>query len=742
MHRVSALLFAALLASAEDSSQSSGPEPVRTTVTVTGTRGPMELDKSPVSSSLVTRQEMETRNVRQIDQALTLTEGVIAIRTRGPADNDFGLGLRGFAGRGGQSRTLILVDGQPVNNSYIGSVNWSTFSVSEMDRVEVARGPFSSPYGGNAMGGVVNMITRPVDRRHAELFGQFGSFDTTNYSLRVADRFFDRLGASFGYSRFQTGGYQAQETLRPVSTTASGGIPVIGMRRWLTPTGGTTYQVGHRGRNWFNQEAFRGRGEMSFTPKVFATLQYMHQTRDDGWDAYTTLLRDVAGRPVDNGLVSFVEDGVTRHLTLAPNNFIGTPTGAVLHIVQAQVLATLSPVWNLCLASGITRSPADWYVTTGANATLVGGGGSYVTQANQGVYGNVQLTHQTSGQTITTGTETRHDRASLTSQNVASYALRQDPGRTESQGFGKALNQAAYVQYQKLFSDEITVVAGGRWDYWRTYDGGTQTSPTEPIQRFGDRTTNSLTGKVAASWRLPSNWQVRGSVGNAFRNPSVYELYRDLTLSGILYLANPNVQPEKLFAWEAGLQRFFAAGHAVEATYFENRVSDLIYRTTDFAADSTGRLRRLTNAGLSRTRGLELSSRQRIKSWLGMRQFYTWNDPVLLENPSLPETVGRTLPYVPRHTLGYLATASRHRWTATWGGRYVGKYFSTDTNADTTRGVPGSYNPFFEMEATLSIELHRRASLLINADNLLDRRYYGFALSPGRAIYVGLRLRW
>ena len=131
-------------------------EPVKTTVTVTGTRSPMEIDKSPVSTSVVDRKELEGRNIRQIDQALTQVEGVNAVRTKGPSDNDFGLGLRGFAGRGGQNRTLILVDGQPVNNSYIGSVAWSTFSVSEMERVEVARGPFSSLYGGNAMGGVVN----------------------------------------------------------------------------------------------------------------------------------------------------------------------------------------------------------------------------------------------------------------------------------------------------------------------------------------------------------------------------------------------------------------------------------------------------------------------------------------------------------------------------------------------------------------------------------------------------------
>jgi iron complex outermembrane receptor protein len=726
---------------ADDSPASEKIEPVKTTVTVTGMRSPMEIEGSPVATSLVTREEMESRNIRQIDQALTLSEGVISFRTKGPSDNDFGLGLRGFAGRGGQSRTLILVDGQPVNSSYIGAVNWSTFAVNEMERVEVARGPFSSLYGGNAMGGVVNLITRPVDRRRLELFGQMGSRDTTNYSLNAADRFFGRVGLSFGYSRFQTGGYSPQPILR-APAAGTGGVPVTGVRRWLTPTGGTTYEVGERGNDWFNQDAYRLRGEYSLTKNVFASVQYMRQRRGEGWDAYRTDLRDASGAPVDSGLVSFVDvDGVTRRLSLTPSNFIGTPTGGLVHIVQAQVLATLSPAWNVRVAGGWNRSPGDWYVTPAANATLTGGGGSFVNQTNQGLYGNIQVSRQASGQSLIFGTETRHDRARIASQPIPNYALRDNGGPYDSQGFGKAINQAAYVQYQKTLGEGLNVVAGGRWDYWRTYDGGTQTGATTPVLRFGERSTNAFTGKIAATYRMPGNLQLRASVGNAFRNPSIYEMYRDLVLSGILYSANPNVQPERLLAWDLGVQRSFSGGHAVEASYFENRVSDLIYRTTDFAADPAGRIRRLTNAGLGRTRGVELSARQTLTPWLNMRQFYTWNDPVITSNPDLPDTVGRTLPFVPRHTTGYLVTASKSRWTATWGGRYVSSVFSTDTNTDTTRGVPGSYNPFFEMEAAFSFQVHSHVSLIVSADNLLDRQYYMSFLAPGRAVYGGLRFR-
>lgn len=734
------LPFLLLAETPPPSTQATGIEPVKTTVTVTATRSAMELDKSPVSTSVVTRQEIESRNIRQIDQALTLVEGVNAFRSRGPGDNDFGLGLRGFSGRNGQRRTLILLDGQPMNDSYIGSVNWSIFPVSEMERVEVARGPFSSLYGGNAMGGVVNMITRPIDRRQVELFGQYGNRDTMNYSVRVADRFFDKLGISAGYTRFQTGGYSTQEILRTPVTTGGTAVPVTGVKRWETPTGGVTYQVGEQGRYWFNQEAWRLRGEYAISDKSFVSLQYLRQGRIAGFDDYVTYLRDPAGNPVDSGLVSFVDGGVQRRLSVAPSNFIGVPTGADVNIAQFQWLQTLNPTWNVRIAAGYYRIPGDWYITPGAAASQAGGPGSYTSTMSQAWYGNVQTTRQTSGQTTIFGTETRHDQARTVAQNIPVWTLRRDGGAFTSQAFGKAINQSAYAQHQYSRIEGLNLVAGARWDYWRTYEGGNQTAIHQTPTRFPERSTNSLTGKVAGVYSL-KGWQLRGSVGNAFRNPSVYELYRDLVLAGSLLLGNPNVLPERLLAYEAGVARSFGPRASFNTTLFENRITDLIYRVTDFAADPTGRIRRLTNAGLSRTRGLEFSAQQRVASWLTLRQSYTYTNALITRNDPLPATVGKRVPYLPLHTIAYMATVAKSRFAATWSGRYAGHQFSTDTNADRTRGVPGSYDPFFETDLSVSVTLNRHWSFVGTCDNLLDRRYRLFHIAQGRTILTGVRFR-
>lgn len=58
------------------------------------------------------------------------------------------------------------------------------------------------------------------------------------------------------------------------------------------------------------------------------------------------------------------------------------------------------------------------------------------------------------------------------------------------------------------------------------------------------------------------------------------------------------------------------------------------------------------------------------------------------------------------------------------------------------KGVPGSYDPYFEMDVSAGIRITRHVSFQASVDNLLDRIYYTFTPSPGRMVYAGLKLRF
>jgi len=112
--------------------------------------------------------------------------------------------LRGFPE---QKRTLVLVDGQPQNNGYTGDVDWNGILPENVEKIEVARGPFSSLYGGNAMGGVVNILTRMPEKREIILKEGYGNDDYwTNYGS-YGDRWFDRLSLFTSYGYQSSNGY-------------------------------------------------------------------------------------------------------------------------------------------------------------------------------------------------------------------------------------------------------------------------------------------------------------------------------------------------------------------------------------------------------------------------------------------------------------------------------------------------------------------------------------------------------
>jgi outer membrane receptor protein involved in Fe transport len=86
--------------------------------------------------------------------------------------------------------------------------------------------------------------------------------------------------------------------------------------------------------------------------------------------------------------------------------------------------------------------------------------------------------------------------------------------------------------------------------------------------------------------------------------------------------------------------------------------------------------------------------------------------------------------------------AQHKRWTGSLTGRYAGATFSQDNNSDVVKGVPGAYDPYFLLGASVGYQINSHLQLFTSGENLLDRRYYLNYLAPGRAVYGGLRLKF
>lgn len=147
-------------------------------VTVTATRAAKRLEDAPGSVSVIGRSSLHTRAIARVDQAVGTTPGVYNHRPNVLDDGHGSLELRGLPG---QKRTLVMMDGVPMNDGYNGGFRFAGFAAEDLERVEVVRGPSSSLYGGYAMGGAVNFVTRMPERRTLRAdFGYAPDLGTAN----------------------------------------------------------------------------------------------------------------------------------------------------------------------------------------------------------------------------------------------------------------------------------------------------------------------------------------------------------------------------------------------------------------------------------------------------------------------------------------------------------------------------------------------------------------------------------
>lgn len=126
------------------------------TIVVTASRIPQELLDVPVSVEVLDGATLAQAGVETLGEALRLAAG-ISVRQTGARSGIEQMSIRGSSAE----QVLILVDGMPVASPQ-GSLNLALVPIAHVERIEIVKGPGSSLYGANAVGGVVNVITRPA----------------------------------------------------------------------------------------------------------------------------------------------------------------------------------------------------------------------------------------------------------------------------------------------------------------------------------------------------------------------------------------------------------------------------------------------------------------------------------------------------------------------------------------------------------------------------------------------------
>src|SRR5437870_6936254 len=187
-------------------------------VTVTATKTEQRLGDVPASTTILSREEIRQSPAVVADDVLRQIPTFSLFRRTSSLSShptSQGVSLRGI-GPSGVSRTLVLVDGVPLNDPFGGWVYWSRVPLADLDRIEVVDGSSSSLYGNYAMGGVINIVGNRPARRTIGLKPQYGNHNSPKFDFIGSD-VWDKLGVGVDGSMFDTDGF-------PIVATSEKGI--------------------------------------------------------------------------------------------------------------------------------------------------------------------------------------------------------------------------------------------------------------------------------------------------------------------------------------------------------------------------------------------------------------------------------------------------------------------------------------------------------------------------------------
>jgi outer membrane receptor protein involved in Fe transport len=181
----------------------------------------------PANVSVVTGEDVKTEQVNHYLDMLRQVPG-IGLSTYGQGGIGDGIGMRGFFSDHG-SQTAFYVDGVPLNwannNHANGLTDLSWLTPEMIDRIEVIKGPFSALYGGFAMGGVINIVTKKTDSS-SQISGYGGSYGTCRGAAELTKDFSSGVTPLLIAEGFHQDGYRQNSDWSRINSFNKVTLPV------------------------------------------------------------------------------------------------------------------------------------------------------------------------------------------------------------------------------------------------------------------------------------------------------------------------------------------------------------------------------------------------------------------------------------------------------------------------------------------------------------------------------------
>lgn len=709
-------------------------------VVISATKTATAVSNAPAAVTVIGQKDMETKNISRLGDALTKVPSLyLGFPALGQTQGSSGSG--GFSLRGANTqRTLVLVDGQPLQDSNSSSVDWRTVMTDDIEKVEVVPGAFSSLYGSSAMGGVINVITKRASKHELTVRGKKGFQDAEGEdgSIYLRERLDNGLGITAGFSYQDRDSYMNEYNVRSLS---SGTVnrPVTGAIPTTTSRGVDAYIVGEKGRSPWTQMNATAKLDYDFSNGDRIHAGWSFSDYQMGYSPLNSYLRDGAGNTVTSG----TRLGIDGHrLNLNESTFV---TSAPLNSASNRYFGGYEHHFtsDVVLKTNVAFIDREYSFSTvdTTGTTQYNGSGVLTDVPNNGLDTDMQLNFPlrfghmpfAKDHVFVTGANLHRETVDRGAFKLTNWRQSDSVTSLKNAYTGDSKIYSLYAQDEISVFDPLTVYLGGRMNWWETEGDFKQFDPLVASAKYQNHGTTNFSPKFSGVYKPIDELTFRTSWGTAFRAPANADMYSTSVISSttapsgkLTTQGDPNLKPETATTWEAGGEWHISPKVKIGSTYYETVITDMIY-SKNVSLDLTQKI----NAGKARIRGVEFTFGSKPVEWLELFANYGYVDSRMLSNPADEKSVGKRLTTVPKHAIKAGFIASYQDWSGSMEMNHFSHQYVQSDNSDYVDNVPGSPSEYTLLNAKLGYKINDMIKLNTAVNNLTDEKFYQFYLMPG-----------
>lgn len=660
-------------------------------ITVTANRQAERLQDVPANVQVVTEKDIQKRNVQNTAQAVAMVTGVSASQSVEGTVN-----LRGYD----SPNILVLVDGQPMNTAWNGDVDWNMIPVENIRKVEVVSGGQSALYGGRAVGGVINIMTKTQkqDGLHGAATVSYGSNATVNQNYNVG---FKKDKFDFGafYGSMNTHGWKDYDASVIGSGKAKG---------YDSDAEGNAI-IGKRGSKKVLNESFGFNMGYSFNDSQKLTYKYTHSIYD--WK-YEDPISYIEGADRWKGTIG------ENQMSYSPSSFLGKRGWRAYNLHSL----TYNDKDNGIHAHfGLTDYYKDGYITpdkTVNPAKDFDGKGKKTSYPSKSWNMDLNKRWALGAHNLLAGVSYGQDKFNETISSVTDWKSWNSSGTVDQKAGGKDKYWSLYAQDKWNFAPKWTAYIGGRYDHYRKYGGYDSKIYAGKEDLSSGKSYEKFSPKLSLDYAANRDTNFYLSYGKSFNTPILYQLFRYSNFMGRNIYPNKDLEPETTDTWELGMKQKIGSKTDIHADVFYAKTKDYIRLN-----DSDKKHEFYENAGDAKTHGFEISLNQHHSDAWTSYINYTWQTG---------KVEGKKNYDIPRHLLHLGTTYSKNPWTVNLDGMFI----SDRTEAGEESGHFKARDAYFLMNLSTNYQFNKNFGIQFAVNNLFDREYYDEDISNNH-YYIG-----